>query len=147
MLLLWASPCWAQADEFMRTVSFALSGNDHTELKVIADRPKCVFAINNDLFRLNNVQTDRITILERRRRGDLEQWVAVGLHGDAAVFEATIEPPKDDGSELMRQMREASPELFKAHTYTYTELDLMTSDLDRVKRAWQFIYANGCVGK
>ena len=33
--------------------------------------------------------------------GGLEQWVTVGLHGDDVVFEETIEPPRDDGSELM----------------------------------------------
>jgi len=71
------------------------------------------------------------------------------LHGDDVVFEDTIEPPKDDGSELVRQMRKSSPELFKSHHYTYVEYEfhLMTNDEDRVKKAWQYIYGNGCTGK
>ena len=132
----------------MRAVSFALTGDD-ADPKVIGDRTNCVFAI--DLFRLNNVQTDRITIQgwHRQRAWGPEQWVTVRLHGDDVVFEETIEPPKDDGSELVRQMRESSPELFKSHHYTYVEyeLHLMTTDQDRVKRAWQYIYGNGCTGK
>ena len=52
----------AETDVFMRTVGFALTGNDNADPKVIGDRAKCVFAINNDIFHLNNVHTDRITI-------------------------------------------------------------------------------------
>ena len=31
----------------------------------------------------------------------------IGLHGDDMVYEQTTEPPTDDGSALMRQLREA----------------------------------------
>jgi hypothetical protein len=50
---------------------------------------------------------------------------------------------------VLRHMRELSPELFKAQHYTLTEheLHLSTNDQDRVKRAWQYIYSNGCIGK
>jgi hypothetical protein len=59
------------------TVGFALTGNDNVEPKVIGNRASCVFAINNDLFRLDNVHTDRITIQgeQRQRPSGLEQWV------------------------------------------------------------------------
>ena len=151
ILFLLGVPIWAEPDVFMRTVSFALTGRDDADPKVIGARTNCVFAINNDLFRLNNVHTDRIIIQgwHRQRPWGLEQWVTVRLHGDDVVFEETIEPPKDDGSELVRQMRESSPELFKSHHYTYVEyeLHLMTNDQDRVKKAWQYIYGNGCTGK
>ena len=141
---------WAESDLFMRTVGFALTGTDDVEVKVI-DRTRCVFAINNDLFRLNNVYTDRIKIQGQRRQwlGVLEQWVAVELLGGEVVFEKTVEPPRDDGSELTRQMRLQSPSLFEPHHYTYTqhELFLATNDQDRVKTAWQYIYSHGCTGK
>jgi len=54
------------------------------------------------------------------------------------VSEKTTEPAKDDGSETMRQLRAAIPEMFKSHHYTYKEheLRLTTTDQDRVKRAW-----------
>jgi hypothetical protein len=151
ILFLVGAPVWAEPDVLMRAVSFALTGRDDADPKVIGDRANCVFAIGDDLFRLNNVQTYRIEIQgwHRQRAWGPEQWVAVRLHGDDVVFEETIEPPKDDGSELMRQMRESSPELFKLHHYTYVEyeLNLMTKDEDRVKKAWQYIYGNGCTSK
>ncbi len=134
----------------MRALGFALTGSDDADLKVI-DRANCVFAIKNELFRLNNVYTDRIEIQgqQRQRLAVLEQWVTVTLHGDEIIFEKTVEPPKDDGSELIRQMRAGSPEMFKPHHYAYTryELYLATKDQDGLKTAWQYIYSHGCSGK
>jgi hypothetical protein len=71
------------------------------------------------------------------------------LHGDDIIFEETVEPPRDDGSELTRQMRVQSPSLFEPHHYSYTrhELQLSTNDQDEVKRAWQYVYSHGCTGK
>ncbi len=52
----------AGTDVFMRAVGFALTGRDYADPKVNGDGAKCVFAINNDIFRLSNVYTDRIAI-------------------------------------------------------------------------------------
>jgi hypothetical protein len=149
-VFLLGGPGWAETDSLMRALGFALTGSDDADLKVI-DRANCVFAIKNELFRLNNIYTDRIEIQgsQKQRLGVLEQWVTVTLHGDDIIFEKTVEPPKDDGSELMRQMRVESPEMLKPHHYAYTryELYLPTNDQDGVKRAWQYVYSNGCSGK
>jgi hypothetical protein len=138
-----------ETDVFMRTVGFALTGSDDANPKVIGDRAKCVFAINNDIFHLNNVHTDRITIQGWQRQQGLEQWVTVELHGDDMVFEETTEPLKDDGSETIRQLRAAMPDAFASHHNTYKEheLHLTTNNQDRVKTAWQYIYGHGCTGK
>jgi hypothetical protein len=140
---------YAETD-LVRVVGFALTGSDNADLKVI-DRASCVFAIKNELFRLNNVYTDLIKIQGRQRQsfGALQQSVTVTLQGDDIVFEETVDPPKDDGSELMREMRAVSPEIFKSHHYTYTrhELHLLTNDQDGVKTAWQHVYSHGCNGK
>jgi hypothetical protein len=139
----------AETDVFIRTVGFALTGSDDADPRVIGDRAKCVFAIKNDIFRLNNVHTDRITIQGWQRQQGLEQWVTVELHGDDVVFEETTEPLKDDGSETIRQLRAAVPDAFTSHHNTYKEheLHLTTNDQDRVKTAWQYIYNHGCTGK
>lgn len=143
-------PVWAEADLLMRAVGLALTGTNDAEPKVI-DRASCVFAIKNELFRLNNVYSDRIKIQgwQKQWLGILEQGVTVELHGDGIVFEETVEPPKDDGSELMRQMRLQSPNMFEQEHYAYTrhELYLSTNDQDEVKRAWQYVYSHGCTGK
>jgi hypothetical protein len=143
-------PVWAESDVFMRTVGFALTGSDNTDTKAIGDRINCVFAVNNELFRLNNVYTDRINIQTfQPRRGDPRAWITLTLQGDEIVFEQTIEPPKDDGSKTLRKMREDNPDFFRTRHYTYTEyqLHLTTNDQDKVKRAWQYIYSHGCTGK
>jgi hypothetical protein len=62
LVLLCGASAHGETDVFMRTVGFALTGNDNVEPKVIGNRASCVFAINNDLFRLDNFHTDRITI-------------------------------------------------------------------------------------
>jgi hypothetical protein len=135
----------------MRAVGFALTGSNDADVRVIGDRAGCVFAIKNEVFRLNNVYADRIKIQGSQRQwlGVLEQRVTVELHGDEIVYEGTVEPPKGDGSELLRQMRVESPSMFEPHHYSYTryELFLSTNDQDGVKRAWQYIYSHGCTGK
>ena len=139
----------AETDVFMRTVGFALTGNDNADPKVIGDRAKCVFAINNDIFHLNNVYPDRLAIQGWQRQQGLEQWVTVELHGDDVVFEETTEPLKDDGSQTIRKLRAAMPDAFTSrhNTYKEHELHLTTNNQDRVKTAWQYIYSHGCTGK
>ena len=139
----------AETDVFIRAVGFALTGSDDAGPKVIGDRAKCVFAINNDIFHLNEVHTDRIAIQGWQRQQGLEQWVTVELHGDDVVFEETTEPLKDDGSETIRQLRAAMPDTFTSHHNTYKEheLHLTTNNQERVKTAWQYICSHGCTGK
>jgi hypothetical protein len=149
-VFLLGCPVWAEADLLMHAVGLALTGTNDAQPTVI-DRASCVFAIKNELFRLNNVYSDRIKIQgwQKQWLGSLEQGVTVELHGDGIVFEETVEPPNDDGSELMRQMRLQSPNIFEPHHYAYTrhELYLSTKDQDGVKRAWQYVYSHGCTGK
>jgi len=150
VVLLLGCPVWSEPDVFMHMVGFALTGSDNADTTVIGDRANCVFAIKNELFRLNNVYTDRINFRTfQPRAGDPTTWITVTLHGDDIVFEQTLEPPKDDGSETMRQMRAQYPDIFKPRHYTYTEyeLHLTTKDQDEVKRAWQYVYSHGCSGK
>jgi hypothetical protein len=150
IVFLLRCPVGAEADLLMHALGFALTGSENAELKVI-DRASCVFAVKNELFHLNNVYTDRIKIQggQRQSFGAQEQWVSVTLQGDQTVFEETVDPPKEDGSELMKQMRVASPEMFKPHHYSFThhELYLATNDQDGVKTAWQYVYSHGCTGK
>jgi hypothetical protein len=51
---------------------------------VIGDRTNCVFAINNEIFRLNNVHADRITIKGWNRRA-VPRWAAGGVIAAAVV--------------------------------------------------------------
>jgi hypothetical protein len=96
-------------------------GSDDADPKLIGDPAKCVFASKNEIFRLNNVHTDRITVQGWQRQQGLEQWVTIELHGDDVVFEETTEPLKDDASEKIRRLRAAMPDVFTSHHNTYKE--------------------------
>jgi hypothetical protein len=148
----------AETDVLMRAVGFALTGTDDAEPKVIGNRGDCVFTITRatttsvttDVFHLNSVQTDRINIQGWESKNPvygIERWVTIELHGDDVVFEETSES-KDDGSDFMRALHEANPNLFKPSHKSYKEheLRLTTNDSGRVKRAWEYIYSHGCVG-
>jgi hypothetical protein len=150
VLVLLGYPVWAQSDVLMRMVGFALTGGDNADIKAIGDRANCVFAIKNELFRLNNVYTDGINIRTvQPRAGSPSTWITVTLQGGEIVFEQTIEPPKDDGSEIMRQIHAENPDIFRPRHYTYREyqLHLTTNDPGEVQKAWQYIYSHGCAGK
>jgi len=117
----------------------------------VAHSANCVFAIGNDVYHLNNVHTDRITIQGWQQKtlyapNGIAKWVTVELHGDDVVFEKMTErreplhlvpvaPPPDTGPAV-------ASESSKEH-----ELRLSTDDQDRVNRAWQYIYSHGCIGK
>jgi uncharacterized protein YecT (DUF1311 family) len=141
----------SEVDVLLRAIGFALTGSDDADPNVIGNRANCVFAIGNNVYHLNNVQTDRLTLQgwERKTAYGIQQWVTVGLHGDDVVFEETKEGAKDDGSAFMSQLRAQNPTWFESHHYTYKEheLELHTNDTDRVKRAWDYIYSHGCTGK
>jgi hypothetical protein len=144
-------PVWAENDPLMSAVGLALTGSNGVKPIVSGNIGNCVFAIKNELFRLNNVYTDRIKIQgwQSRQFGKLERGVTVELQGGDIVFEVTTGPPEDDGSELVQHMRTESPELFRPHHYAYTkyQLKLPTINQDEVKGAWQYIYSHGCAGK
>jgi hypothetical protein len=143
-------PAWAETDILVRMVGLALTGSNDSDPKVIGDRANCVFAIKNDLFSLNNVYPDRLNIRTYQLHADSPRsWITLTLQGDETVFEHIIEPPKDDGSKLMRELRKENPDIFQPHHYTYTKYDLhlTTDNQDGVKRAWQYVYSHGCTGK
>jgi hypothetical protein len=147
--LLWVTvtgSAHGEVDVLMRAVGFALTGSDDAEPKAI-DRENCVFALKNDIFHLNNIETDRIT-LQPYKYG-ISDYVIVSLHGDEVIYETTTQPMHDDGSELMQLLKEKNPELFQSRHLTYNEhsITLSTADEARVSRAWQYIYSHGCIGK
>jgi hypothetical protein len=122
-LLLVSCAAHSETDVFMRAVGFALTGSDDADVKAI-DRANCIFAYRQEVFHLNNVHTDRIKIQAwENKLGD--GWINVDLHGDDVVLEKPI------SSESHKQY----------------QLRLKTADADRVKRAWEYIYAHGCIGK
>lgn len=157
---LLASQATAESDVLLQAVSFAITGRDNAKVQPI-DRGNCVFRIDSDVFRLNNVQVDRLVIHKspyvrdptaddpsakaiRKAIGGHHDYpvdvarvvVTVELHGNAPVYEA---------GDLFRDAGFDVP----AYTTGSNEhiLKLTTSEGDRVNRAWQYIYSHECVGQ
>ena len=104
-----------EPDVFMRAVGFALTGSDNADPKAI-NRANCTFKLNDEIFRLNNLHTDRLEIKgwQQKTAYGTRQWVTVSLHGDDIVYETTHKPNMiDDGSESTRKYKEVMPDLFE----------------------------------
>jgi hypothetical protein len=131
-LLLVSGVAHSETDVFMRAVGFALTGSDDAEVKAV-DRANCVFDYQGDVFYLNNVHVDRISI--QGWKNAVEQWTNVELHGDDGVVEHAS--TSTDPTDKYRSSR----------SYKQYQLRLETGEVDRMKRAWEYIYSHGCIGK
>lgn len=143
------------ADVFMQAASFALTGSDTEEVVAIV-RADCIFRVGGGTYYLNNVHLDRLNI-QSWKNGFGHRWVTIDLRGDTTVYES-VDPGLSDEDryesnpdiqEFNKLMRERRPDLFKPRLIKASEktLRLDTDEYDRVVRAWQYLYANGCVGK
>jgi len=148
----------AQSDILLQAVGFALTGSDNAKVRQL-NRANCVFGItseNSEVFHLNNVHVDRIMVQAwmRRQPWGEEKYVTVELHGDKMVYELTTKA-RDESSdtpqarEMFQGLKQKFPDLFKPqHTVSNEHtLTLMTGETDRVIRAWNYIYSNGCTGQ
>jgi hypothetical protein len=168
----------AQRDVFLTAVGFALTGRDGISVEAF-DRSNCVFGFvfddsgvmrsrGRDLYYLNSVQLDRITIQWGTTRTALlgeTPWTEVELHGGAspvhkiettteavsdADFQRFVSRKTEDERRLWEGLRKATPSPSRPSQDVKNEyeitLRLKTGEHERVTRAWQYIYSNGCVG-
>ena len=123
------SPCTALAandDVLMQAVSFAVTGSDANKV-VVVDRAQCIFRVKDDTYYFNNIYTDRVAIQYWTNK--LFQWATVDIHGKKKVVDHFSPPPKG-------QTTSSSDETIYVNT----------RESDRLKKAWEYIYANGCKG-
>ena len=143
----------AGPDVFLQAVGFALTGSDDTKVTVV-DQKNCVFRVGyHDVFHLNNVHVDRIVFepwLQRDRINGERRYLKITLHGSDTVLERNDRVDElKMSAENLRALRQIDPNAFKDSVSSFheTTLELDTTETDRVKRAWTYIYSNGCVGK
>ncbi|NVO14148.1 MAG: hypothetical protein HXX10_08945 [Rhodoplanes sp.] len=133
-------------DPFSRAVTFALTGSDRGIVRPV-DWTACVFEVDGAQFRVGAVDTDRLSIELRDVPSDWGQVqrVAVGLHGEAPVYERierAIEDsnPMDDDFALMlkAELKQRSPGLFEDRRTAETDYTLLlgTTDVARVRHDW-----------
>ena len=87
------------------------------------------------------------TLRDRKHRVTL-----VSLSGEATVQESIYEGLDENNNqltpEIMQQLKENFPDVFKAHNTPVNQVTLVlpTDDGRRVREAWRFIYSHGCSG-
>jgi hypothetical protein len=116
---------------------------------IVADRAQCIFKINNFTYHLNNVYADRIAVRNWSNKiGNF--WATVDLHGKRKIVEEFVPAPVFTGSETDRLLMAGDPNYFatKAQTSVATDYTIRveTRESERLIKAWQYIYANGCKG-
>ena len=142
VLLLAPAQAIAADDILLQAVSFAITGSDGSKVTAI-DRAQCVFKVENDTYFLNNVYVDRIFI---KNWNNL--FATVDLHGKKKVVDHYSPPRKYAGSEIDKMKMQDHPEYFKGGTTAANDQTIWvnTNESDRLVKAWEYIYANGCKG-
>jgi hypothetical protein len=140
ILLTFLAPPARADDILLQAVSFAITGSDGSNVTAI-DRAQCVFKVENDTYFLNNVYVDRISIRKFEFVGAM-----VELHGKKKVVDSP--PAKHTGSALDKMMMQDHPDDFKGGRTAASDKTIMvyTNESDRLVKAWEYIYANGCKG-
>lgn len=127
VLLVFDRPAHA-ADTLLQAVTFALTGSDIGNVSLV-DRSNCIYdvAIRNSSnvmrYHLNNIDLRRATVLPYHNR--FNEWTQVELRGPGVIYEF-IQDGRPTSSESQASMH------------------LGTSEAERVKRAWSYIYTHGC---
>jgi len=152
-LVLAAPSALAQSNTFQNAVAFALTGSDATPVRVV-DQANCVFMVNpktengrvvGEVFHLNNVQTDRISI--QPWENVAARWVQVELRGSSTVYEYTGAYNVDATNPVVTpEQQEKLQSLVQPRQSASFTLKLYTTETDRMVRAWHYIYSNGCKG-
>ena len=138
VLLLAPAQAIAADDILLQAVSFAITGSDGSKVTAI-DRAQCVFKVENDTYFLNNVYVDRIFIRS------LNLFAMVELHGKKKVVDQYSPAVRGTEAASSRLLGEPSA---KGKTTAAADKTLMipTTETERVVKAWEYIYANGCQG-
>lgn len=140
-------------DVFQQALAFALTGSDTSPVETI-DAQQCVFMTNaasvdgamvGDVFHLNNVQLDRVRIGVRVMLTTTQ--TEVSLYGASTVYEYTgpydINPASTIVTPKEQELLQSFTRPRKADSFV---VKLPTSDIERVGRAWNYIYQHGCTG-
>jgi hypothetical protein len=148
-----ATPVLGRSNSFLNAVAFALTGSDATPVRVV-DQANCVFMVNpktengrivGEVFHLNNIQTDRISI--QPWENVLGRWVQVELRGSSTIYEYTGAYNTDATNPLVTpEQQEKLQSLVQPRQSASFTLKLDATETDRVVRAWRYIYSNGCKG-
>jgi hypothetical protein len=135
----------AESDVLLQAVSFAVTGSDANRV-VVVDRLKCIFRVKSNTYYFNNIYTDRISF--RNLQNKLGRvWTHVELHGKQKVADIANVPVQEP-PELTKELNEYYRGVYEANSTSYADykVQIDTSESPRLRKAWQYIFANGCKG-
>lgn len=127
----------AATDPLLAAATFAVTGRDSANVYFI-DRKNCIVEYksefiewkNSEKFYLNNVDLSRIRI-ERFEKSNSDPY----SHTDVSIF----------GSDTVHDRISTNPNLpTRIESGAYYKILMGTSEIDRLIRAWKYLYANGC---
>jgi hypothetical protein len=139
------APARADSDVLLQAVSFAVTGSDANRV-VVVDRAKCIFRVRSNTYYFNNVYTDRITFRDLQNKLG-RVWTEVELHGKEKVSDianTTVQEPV----QLTKELNDYYREVYEANSTSYADytLRIETHESARLRKAWQYVFANGCRG-
>jgi hypothetical protein len=123
----------------LKAINFALTGSDYIKY-AFTERRSCVVSWTRpsvdpkilavETFHINNIDASRVRFqkIKKADQFSAEDFVRVELHGESVIQENGFIPPVENV--FMR--------------FNDLQLDLHTNEMDRLMRAWQYIYAHGC---
>jgi hypothetical protein len=132
------APAFAQ-DKLLSAVGFALTGRDDAYVKVI-DRNDCIFQItsefnnwqNRETYYLNAVDPSRTTIAQVEKTMLYPfPHIEIDLYGEKTIYDQYSINPKYPT---------------KTERKKFQRLTLPSNELERVIRAWKYVFSNGCHG-
>lgn len=135
----------ADSDVLLQAVSFAVTGSDANRV-VVVDRAKCIFRVRSNTYYLNNLYTDRITSRDLQNKLG-RVWTEVELHGKQKVSDianTTVQEP----AKLPKELNDYYREVYEANSTSHADytIQIDTHGSARLRKAWQYIFTNGCKG-
>jgi hypothetical protein len=140
VLLLAPAQAIAADDILLQAVSFAITGSDGSKVTAV-DRAQCVFKVEEDTYYLNNVYVDRISIKNWKNL-----FATVDIHGNKKVVDQPAKHTGSAGSAFDKMMMQDHPDKGGRAAASDKTIWVNTNESDRLVKAWEYIYANGCKG-
>jgi hypothetical protein len=135
----------AESDVLLQAISFAVTGSDANRV-VAVDRARCVFRVKSDTYYFNNIYTDRVTFRDLQNRLG-RVWTEVELHGKQKVTDIANTPVQEP-AQLTKELNDYYREVYEANSTSYADhtIQIDTHESVRLRKAWQYVFANGCKG-
>ena len=129
-------------ESLLRAVSFALTGSDGRAVETV-DRARCIFTVGGRTVHFSNIDTSRLVFTPWQY--PYGAVIEVQVHGPSTVVE-TYSQAHPTGTELDSYLLARDPWAFEPKNNENADyvFEVETTEGERLRRAWRYIYAHGC---